>query len=412
MKRLVIFDFDGTLIDSPQQEAGMQQWEQVKGQPYPHKGWWGRPESLDTNVFDIKAFPSIKKQLEQEKHAPDTDVIILTSRMEKLRPLVEEILKNNKIKVDDIILKRGGESKGDVIMNIVKYNPELKEILVYDDFMEKNAAKIAEYTDIQDDLPQDIHYHLFFVDNGKISLLESTNILLKMIHEEINELKHSDIKVLKGWGGDDGIEINGEYHSGGLIPKEDLPNTLYHVTPYKTEIANDNMLKAQKFGNGFGGGRTEGISFFGDKEEAITYYWGLALAILLSKTRTREDVEKILDWWTEKQKLRGLEGDPNQIKELFFWEFDRRPERSEFINKVESGRRWMQLVGPRYLGDKIKDPIIIGGIERLKNVNFKNMTIAVVNKNDISDDTPIITGTDRNEIRVLGDVPVANYLSS
>ena len=189
MKRLAIFDFDGTLIDSPEKESGKLEWEQKTGQPYPYDGWWGRKESLNTDVFDIKAFPSIKKQLEQEKGIPDTEVVILTARMEKLRPEVEEILNNNNIVADDIILKRGGESKGDVIMNIVKYNPDLKEILVYDDFMNKNATKIAEYTKIQDDLPQDIHYHLFFVDKGKISLLESNNKIAGIILEEINNFK-------------------------------------------------------------------------------------------------------------------------------------------------------------------------------------------------------------------------------
>jgi len=197
MKRLVIFDFDGTLIDSPEKESGKIEWEEKTGQPYPYDGWWGRKESLDTTVFDIKAFPTIKKQFEQEKATPDTEVVILTARMEKLRPFIEEILQNNKIVADDVILKRGGESKGDVIMNIVKYNPDLKEIVVYDDFMKKDAAKIAEYTKIQDDLPEDIHYHLFYVDDGKISLLEgagivsfeSTRKLLDLIQEEINNFK-------------------------------------------------------------------------------------------------------------------------------------------------------------------------------------------------------------------------------
>ena len=416
MKRLAVFDFDGTLIDSPEKEAGMQQWERVTGHPYPHKGWWGRRESLDTDVFDIKPFPNILAKLQEDMADPSTTTIILTSRMEKLRPQLENILRLNGIRVDELITKNGAADKGDVILRIADYNQDLKEIVVYDDFAGMMPNKIAEYTKIKNKLSPNIQYHIFRVDNDRINLLESTNILLKMIHEEINkihETQHSDIKVIKGWGGDsDGLEIGGEYHKSTLVSKEDLPNTLYHVSPYKSEIARDNVLNAQKFGKGFGGGRTEGISFFGDKEEAITYYWGLVLAISLSKTRTRKDVEKVLDWWIGKQKARGLDGDPNMIKELFFEEFDRRPESSRFIMKVESGRRWMQLVGPRYLGDKIKDPIIIGGIERLSGINLNNMTIAVVDKNDIPVDTPIITGTDTNEIRVLGDVPVMNYLNS
>ena len=53
MKRLAVFDFDGTLFDSPEQEDGMRIWSQKTGQQYPHKGWWGRRESLDSDIFDI-----------------------------------------------------------------------------------------------------------------------------------------------------------------------------------------------------------------------------------------------------------------------------------------------------------------------------------------------------------------------
>lgn len=189
MKRLVIFDFDGTLIDSPEKESGKAIWKQKTGQEYPHLGWWGRKESLDTNVFDIKPFPNVLAQLEREKAIPDTDIIILSSRMEKLRPQIENILNLNDIVVNDIILKRGGESKGDIILKIENYNQDLKEIVVYDDFMNKNAEKVAEYTEIEDQLSDDVQYHLYFVDNDRISLLESSNTLLKMIHEEINNFK-------------------------------------------------------------------------------------------------------------------------------------------------------------------------------------------------------------------------------
>lgn len=194
MKRLVIFDFDGTLIDSPKPEIGKPIWKEKTGEDFPYQGWWGRKESLYTQVFDIKPFPSVLAQLRKEKATPDTSVVILTSRMEKLRPQVENILLLNDISVDDILLKSGGESKGDVILKIENYNQDLEEIIVYDDYMEKDAGKIAEYTSIKDKLSPDVKYTLYYVDNGNISLLEgdgsvsfeSTNKLMEIINEEIN----------------------------------------------------------------------------------------------------------------------------------------------------------------------------------------------------------------------------------
>lgn len=189
MKRLAIYDFDGTLIDSPEPEAGKPQWEKVKGQPYPHVGWWGRAESLDTDVFDIKPFPSILAKLQADMADPDTSTIILTSRMEKLRPQLENIMQLNGITVDDLITKTGREDKGDVILRISNYNQDLQEIVVYDDFAGKRENKIAEYTKIKDELPENIQYHIFYVENGATQLMESTNILLKMIHEELIDIK-------------------------------------------------------------------------------------------------------------------------------------------------------------------------------------------------------------------------------
>ena len=194
MKRLIIFDFDGTLINTFSPEDGKLMWEEYYNKIFPYKGWWGRKESLDTNVFDIKPFPNVLAQLEKEKATPDTSVIILTSRMEKLRPEVENILKLNNIVVDDVILKHGNEGKGDIILKIENYNQDLKEIVIYDDFMDKNPEKIAEYTKIKDKLSDGVQYHIFYVEDDKISLLESSNILLKMIHEELGYFIDNNIK--------------------------------------------------------------------------------------------------------------------------------------------------------------------------------------------------------------------------
>ena len=171
MKRLVAFDFDGTLINSPEKEEGMRIWNEQKGRDNPLKSWWAKPESLDTQIFDIKPFPNVLAQLRKEQSVPDTAVIILTSRVERLRPQLENILKLNNIVVDDVILKEGNEGKGDILLRIARYNPDLQEIVVYDDFMEKNEAKIAEYTKIKDLLPENIKYTLYYVNNDVITFL-------------------------------------------------------------------------------------------------------------------------------------------------------------------------------------------------------------------------------------------------
>ena len=189
MKRLVAYDFDGTLIDSPEKEWGKKIWKEKTGEEYPHVGWWGRQESLNTDVFEIKPFPTILSKLKEDMNDPDTHVIILTSRMEKLRPELENILNLNNISVDEIIMKSGRKDKGDVLLDIATYNPDLKEITMYDDFAGKMEDKITELTKIKNQLPKDITYNIFYVENGRTQLMESTNILLKMIHEELINFK-------------------------------------------------------------------------------------------------------------------------------------------------------------------------------------------------------------------------------
>jgi len=173
MKKLAVYDFDGTLIQSPQEEVGKKMWKEKTGQDFPHKGWWDKKESLDTTIFDIKPFPSILKQLNKDNSDKDTHVIILTSRTEKLKPEVENVLKINNIHVDDILLKSGKEDKGDILLKTAIYNPDLEQIDVYDDFANKKEHKIFELTKIKEELPEHIRYNIHYVNNGNISLLES-----------------------------------------------------------------------------------------------------------------------------------------------------------------------------------------------------------------------------------------------
>lgn len=191
MKNLAIYDFDGTLMNTPEKEEGKEIWKEKTGEEYPHRGWWGRRESLNTNIFDIQPISTIHFKFKKDIVNPNTYVIILTSRLEKLRPEVENILDIHGIEPNELILKKGNETKGDVILGYTRKFPELEKIEVYDDFAGGMEHKIKEFTDIKDRLPENIEYDVYYVDNntGNYRLMESTNNILNLIREELRNLK-------------------------------------------------------------------------------------------------------------------------------------------------------------------------------------------------------------------------------
>lgn len=186
IKRLAAFDFDATLINSPEKELGKQMWSQAMGQQYPHQGWWGRPESLDLNVFDIKPFPSVLNQLNKELSTPDTYVIILTSRLDKLRPQVEAVLNANNIHVHKVDMKRSEKTKGQKILDYINKYPSLTEINVYDD----RDSDIQSYESIRVMIPDTIEFNIYFASNGTLKLLKPESKLTEIIKEEIENLSN------------------------------------------------------------------------------------------------------------------------------------------------------------------------------------------------------------------------------
>lgn len=182
-KRLAVFDFDGTLMNSPEPEQGKVQWSEKMGKPYPYSGWWGRPESLDLEVFQIKPFPSVLNQLKKELTTPDTYVLILTSRMEKLRTEVQAVLDANSISADKLDMKRAEGNKGVKVLRYVQQFPDLEEINVYED----RDIDIEAYENIRNQIPEGIVFNIYLAANGKLSLLEAESKLLSIINEEIQK---------------------------------------------------------------------------------------------------------------------------------------------------------------------------------------------------------------------------------
>lgn len=186
IQRLVAFDFDGTLINSPEKEEGKRFWSYKKNAPYPYDGWWGRPESLDLEVFDIKPFPSVLSQLKKELITPNSYVIVLTSRMEKLRPQIEAVLEKNNIHVDKVDMKRAEGDKGKKILRYVQEMPDLKTINVYED----RDTDIASYEAIRSQLPEGIEFNIYVANRGTLALTESSRAqnILCIIQEEIKKI--------------------------------------------------------------------------------------------------------------------------------------------------------------------------------------------------------------------------------
>ena len=136
INKISIFDFDGTLMRTPDSTEGKKQWEEFYGEEYPHKGWWGKPESLDDAVFDIQPIDSTVSDYKKEIKTPNTFVIMLTGRLPHQSSQVEELLALHNIYFKEYHYKSDGDtltSKLNTIKSLLNRFPQVKEIEMWED---------------------------------------------------------------------------------------------------------------------------------------------------------------------------------------------------------------------------------------------------------------------------------------
>lgn len=137
--KISVFDFDGTLVDTPLPEIGKKEYKEKTGEDWPFSGWWGRELSLDASVFDMPVIQSVITDYQKEKTNPNTCVVMLTGRMVKLGDSVKKILDANNLKFDEYHFNRGGSTDVAKIKTmeslLVKY-PNTKELEMWDDRLE------------------------------------------------------------------------------------------------------------------------------------------------------------------------------------------------------------------------------------------------------------------------------------
>lgn len=186
--KLAVFDFDATLMDTPMPDEGKIIWKEKTGEEYPHVGWWGRKESLDTTVFDINPFPSVENALKDAYNNPNTYTVLLTSRLEKLRPEVEKILNQHNIDVDEILLKKTNQEKNERVEEILSRFDSIDTVNLYDD----REKEFNVYRKLKEKF-SDKTINIYKADQGKISIIEGKNsnvsYIKKIINEEIQYFK-------------------------------------------------------------------------------------------------------------------------------------------------------------------------------------------------------------------------------
>lgn len=112
-KKLISFDFDKTLFHTPEPEFGKDVFLEKTGNHWPYRGWWGKPETLDMNIFDIPLNQWVYSKYVDFSDIEENFMILATGRLRKVDGMldnVNKILDKNSIEFDEVHLNWGGDT--------------------------------------------------------------------------------------------------------------------------------------------------------------------------------------------------------------------------------------------------------------------------------------------------------------
>lgn len=109
--KIAIFDFDGTLVDTPLPEVGKVTFEAKTGKKWPHRGWWGQADSLDTDIFDMPLIDMVKEEYDAVIDDESVYKVMLTGRRDIMSDKVEDILKSHGLEFDEYHYNTGGATE-------------------------------------------------------------------------------------------------------------------------------------------------------------------------------------------------------------------------------------------------------------------------------------------------------------
>lgn len=132
-----VFDFDGTLVDTLLPEIGKPIWKEKTGEDWPHRGWWGRKESLDISVFGVfEEIPEVREGYNKVSADESTYKVMMTGRMGKLKEEVENVLTAHDFAFDKYLYNYGGSTldvKLTYLGKLLSLFPNVTKVTLWDD---------------------------------------------------------------------------------------------------------------------------------------------------------------------------------------------------------------------------------------------------------------------------------------
>jgi hypothetical protein len=133
IKKLYVFDFDGSLMKTPKPHDGKIIWTNYYKRKYPHRGWWSCIESMDMKAFKITPIQSVVREYVAHRSEKDALCILLTSRLPIFEERVKELLDKFGIRMDEYLFKRGLLDKPARVNELLKKYPTVEYVEIWDD---------------------------------------------------------------------------------------------------------------------------------------------------------------------------------------------------------------------------------------------------------------------------------------
>ena len=169
--QLNVFDFDGTLMSSPDEFIGKVEYAQSTGRPYPHLGWFGKQESL---LPPIRVLPGPAMRDYHSFLGRDGSwTVILTGRLESVRPAMEQVLQGYGITYDEFILKTSAGDTWDfkisVALRLLRSFKHVQKLRVWED----NVENLVKFYELRASLQDSIDVEIYEAPTLSLSKLAS-----------------------------------------------------------------------------------------------------------------------------------------------------------------------------------------------------------------------------------------------